>query len=539
MWEMLGEHAVLIRDERSDSNDAEGETVLFDRASTQTYLYDGINAYMLIASELFPLIEPTISRSRRQSGIGVLPSHGSALFRALSPAPGMSSGALQRTSSQMFTVLAAAGGEESEMAAVLGEVWRFVENHRDVLNNMLRSTPQLLSSSLKLLLQNPRLLDFDVKRNHLRQQIRKLRDRAPRVPNRQLLIRREYILQDSYNQLRNRSGDELHSKLTVVFKDEEGMDGGGLTKEWFTILAREIFNPNIALFELSHEGCYQPNPNSVINPEHLSYFRFVGRLVGKALFDEVLLNAYFTRPIYKHILGMPLTYEDMEGVDPDYYKGLKWLLENSIDGVVEYTFSETTNFFGETQVHDLVENGRNMTVTDENKLEYVNLVTAHRMTNAVKEQISAFVNGFEEVIPRDLISILNAAELELLISGTPDIDIEDLRANTDYHGGYGVGSKQIQWFWEVLRELSKENLARLLMFSTGTSKVPLDGFAALQGMQGPQKFQIHRVQAEDSKLPTAHTCFNQLDLPEYSSKVILRERLTFAIENGSEGFAFV
>jgi len=539
MWEMLGEHAVLIRDERSDSNDAEGETVLFDRASTQTYLYDGINAYMLIASELFPLIEPTISRSRRQSGIGVLPSHGSSLFRALSPAPGMSSGALQRTSSQMFTVLAAAGGEESEMAAVLGEVWRFVENHRDVLNNMLRSTPQLLSSSLKLLLQNPRLLDFDVKRNHLRQQIRKLRDRAPRVPNRQLLIRREYILQDSYNQLRNRSGDELHSKLTVVFKDEEGMDGGGLTKEWFTILAREIFNPNIALFELSHEGCYQPNPNSVINPEHLSYFRFVGRLVGKALFDEVLLNAYFTRPIYKHILGMPLTYEDMEGVDPDYYKGLKWLLENSIDGVVEYTFSETTNFFGETQVHDLVENGRNMTVTDENKLEYVNLVTAHRMTNAVKEQISAFVNGFEEVIPRDLISILNAAELELLISGTPDIDIEDLRANTDYHGGYGVGSKQIQWFWEVLRELSKENLARLLMFSTGTSKVPLDGFAALQGMQGPQKFQIHRVQAEDSKLPTAHTCFNQLDLPEYSSKVILRERLTFAIENGSEGFAFV
>jgi len=161
------------------------------------------------------------------------------------------------------------------------------------------------------------------------------------------------------------------------------------------------------------------------------------------------------------------------------------------------------------------------------------------MTNAVKEQISAFVKGFEEVIPRDMISILNAAELELLISGTPDIDIEDLRANTDYHGGYGVGSKQIQWFWEVLRELSKENLARLLMFSTGTSKVPLDGFAALQGMQGPQKFQIHRVQAEDSKLPTAHTCFNQLDLPEYSSKAILRERLTFAIEHGSEGFAFV
>ena len=213
-------------------------------------------------------------------------------------------------------------------------------------------------------------------------------------------------------------------------------------------------------------------------------------------------------------------------------------MENSIEGVMEYTFSESTEYFGKTEVHDLIENGRNIPVTDENKAEYVNLVSAYRMTNAVKEQLAAMVQGFEEVIPKETISILNAAELELMISGTPDIDIEDWRANTEYTG-FTVGSKQIQWFWDVVRELSKDDLARLLMFCTGTSKVPLEGFSALQGMQGPQRFSIHRQHADDAKLPSAHTCFNQLDLHEYSSKEILRERLLLAITEGCEGFGFV
>jgi E3 ubiquitin-protein ligase HUWE1 len=214
------------------------------------------------------------------------------------------------------------------------------------------------------------------------------------------------------------------------------------------------------------------------------------------------------------------------------------MLDNSVEGVMEYTFSDTTSYFGETQVHDLTENGRNIAVTDANKFEYVNLITAHRMTNAVKDQLAALVKGFEEVVPRETISILNASELELLISGTPDIDVEDLRANTE-DTGFTVGSKQIQWFWDVVREMNKEDLARLLMFCTGTSKVPLDGFGALQGMQGPQRFQIHRQHADDSKLPSAHTCFNQLDLHEYSSKQILRDRLLYAIVEGCEGFGFI
>ena len=545
-WKLLAAHAETLKLKARKSDDDSGVGSIHEHwpkarveETMDTSMMETlITTYLMITSALLPFLEEEMTQSRRHSVGGILSPP-----RMQSPAFGMrgshaSMGALSRASSQALDTLIHAGGENASVAAMISDMWKFMETHKDVLNRMIKSSPQLLSGPLKVMLQSPRLIDFDNKRAHVRSQIKKLRDKAGRANN-QLKIRREHILQDSYNQLRMRSVAELRGKLSIAFVNEEGVDGGGLIREWFTILAREIFNPNIALFELSHDkGCYQPNPNSIINEEHLPYFRFVGRLVAKALFDDILLSAYFTRPIYKHMLGMPLTYDDMEGVDPDYYKSLKWMLENSIEGVFEYTFSETTSFFGETQVHDLIENGRNVPVTDENKFDYVNLVTAYRMTNAVKDQVAAFVKGFEEIIPRETISILNAAELELLISGTPDIDIEDLRANTEYHG-YTVGSSQIQWFWDVVREMSKDDLARLLMFTTGTSKVPLDGFAALQGMQGPQRFQIHRQHADDQKLPSAHTCFNQLDLHEYSSKDVLRERLMYAIENCSEGFGFV
>merc|ERR1712196_370377 len=138
-----------------------------------------------------------------------------------------------------------------------------------------------------------------------------------------------------------------------------------------------------------------------------------------------------------------------------------------------------------------------------------------------KRQLGEFLRGFHEIVPRELVAPFDDNELELLICGLPEIDIEDLRAHTEYTG-YTAASPQIVWFWDVVRALDAEDLARLLLFITGTSKVPLDGFAALAGVQGPQKFNIHRVQGEENRLPAAHTCFNQLDLPEYRSREQLK-----------------
>jgi E3 ubiquitin-protein ligase HUWE1 len=342
-------------------------------------------------------------------------------------------------------------------------------------------------------------------------------------------------MEDSFYQLRSRRPEELKGRLSVQFNGEEGIDAGGVSREWYSVLAKEMFNPNYALFAPTAEQTFQPNKRSDINPDHLDYFKFVGMVIGKALMDGQLLDAHFTRSFYKHILGLPVSYQDMEAIDPDYFKNLKWILENDVSDL-DLTFSMQQEEFGIMTIVDLKPGGRNIPLTNENKQEYVRLVTEMKMTTAIKPQIKSFLEGFSELIKPSLIAIFTPSELELLISGLPDIDIEDLRKNTEYRG-FTVDSPVIQWFWQIVGEFAQEEKALLLQFVTGTSKVPLDGFKALVGMSGPQKFQIYKAH-DTTRLPTAHTCFNQLDLPEYPSTEVLKRNLLLAIREASEGFGF-
>jgi len=160
-----------------------------------------------------------------------------------------------------------------------------------------------------------------------------------------------------------------------------------------------------------------------------------------------------------------------------------------------------------------------------------------KMTGAIRKQLSAFLEGFYDIIPRRLISIFNEQELELLLSGLPDINIDDLKANSEYHK-YTATSLQIVWFWRALRSFDQTDRAKFLQFVTGSSKVPLQGFGALEGMNGAQKFQVHRDDRSTDRLPAAHTCFNQLDLPAYETYDKLRNYLLKAIQECSEGFGF-
>ncbi|CAN4102607.1 unnamed protein product [Withania somnifera] len=421
---------------------------------------------------------------------------------------------------------------------------RFAEKHRRLLNAFVRQNPGLLEKSLCVMLKAPRLIDFDNKRAYFRSRIRQQHEQHLSGPLR-ISVRRAYVLEDSYNQLRMRPNQDLKGRLNVHFQGEEGIDAGGLTREWYQLLSRVIFDKGALLFTtVGNNATFQPNPNSVYQTEHLSYFKFVGRVVAKALFDGQLLDVYFTRSFYKHILGVKVTYHDIEAVDPDYYKNLKWMLENDVSDIPDLTFSmdadeEKLILYEKTEVTDyeLKPGGRNIRVTEETKHEYVDLVADHILTNAIRPQINAFLESFNELVPRELISIFNDKELELLISGLPEIDMEDLKANTEYTG-YTAASTAVQWFWEVVKGFSKEDMARFLQFVTGTSKVPLEGFKALQGISGPQRFQIHKAYGAPERLPSAHTCFNQLDLPEYTSKEQLQERLLLAIHEASEGFGF-
>lgn len=393
-----------------------------------------------------------------------------------------------------------------------GLFFRFTEDHRKILNELVRQNPRLMSGTFSLLVKNPKVLEFDNKRNYFNRRIhsRGTEARHPHAPL-QLSVRRDQVFLDSFKSLYFKSADEMkYGKLSVRFHGEEGVDAGGVSREWFQVLARGMFNPNYALFipVASDRTTFHPNRLSGVNQEHLMFFKFIGRIIGKALYEGRVLDCHFSRAVYKRMLGKIVSVKDMENLDLDYYKSLLWMLENDITDIITETFSVEVDDFGESQVIDLVENGRNIPVTEDNKEEYVQRVVEHRLVTSVKEQLDHFLQGFHDIIPADLISIFNEQELELLISGLPEIDVDEWKNNTEYHN-YSASSPQIQWFWRAVRSFDKEERAKLLQFVTGTSKVPLNGFRELEGMNGVNKFNIHRDYGNKDRLPSSHTCFNR------------------------------
>ncbi|KAL4078441.1 hypothetical protein V8B97DRAFT_1881842 [Scleroderma yunnanense] len=415
----------------------------------------------------------------------------------------------------------------------------FTDAHRKILNVMVRNNPSLMSGSFSLLVHNPRVLDFDNKRNYFTQQLHRRPHSREHYGTLQLNVRRARVFEDSFQYLQRKTGDQIkYGKLSVRFYDEEGVDAGGVTREWFQILARQMFDPNYALFQpcAADKLTYQPNKNSWVNPEHLSFFKFVGRVIGKAIYDGRLLDAYFAKSLYRQLLGKPVDYRDVEWVDPEYYNSLCWILEND-PTPLELTFSVEADEFGRNRIFPLKPGGESIPVTQENRREFVQLSAIFRLYSSITEQIENLVAGFYEIIPKDLIVIFNEQELELLISGTPDIDVDEWRAATEYNG-YNSSDPVIVWWWRALKSFNREERAKVLSFATGTSRVPLNGFSELQGVQGVQRFSIHRAYGDPDRLPQAHTCFNQIDLPQYSSYEMLRQQLLLAINEGGEGFGF-
>ncbi|KAF7512007.1 hypothetical protein GJ744_002720 [Endocarpon pusillum] len=432
----------------------------------------------------------------------------------------------------------ASPGPESGMEGVF---FNFTTEHRKILNELVRQNSKLMNGSFSLLAKNPKVLEFDNKRTYFTRQIhsRSREARHPQPPL-QLSVRRDQVFLDSFRSLYFNSADEMkYGKLSIRFNGEEGVDAGGVTREWFQVLARGMFNPNYALFipVASDRTTFHPNRLSGVNAEHLLFFKFIGRIIGKALYESRVLDCHFSRAVYKKILGKTVSIKDMETLDLDYYKSLVWMLENDITDIITETFSIESDDFGESQIIDLIEDGRNIPVTEENKHEYVQLVVEYRLTGSVQEQLENFLKGFHDIIPAELVSIFTEQELELLISGLPDIDVDDWKANTEYHN-YSASSPQIQWFWRAVRSFDKEEQAKLLQFVTGTSKVPLNGFKELEGMNGFSRFNIHKDYGNKDRLPSSHTCFNQLDLPEYENYETLRQRLLTAMLQGSEYFGF-
>jgi len=351
-----------------------------------------------------------------------------------------------------------------------------------------------------------------------------------------LSVSRATLFEDSFHQLMRLPAYELRRRLYIIFKGEEGLDYGGVSREWFFTVSHEVLNPMYCLFEYANKNNYslQINPASYVNPDHLHYFKFIGRFIAMAMYHGKFIYSGFTMPFYKRMLNRKLTMKDIESIDPEFYNSLIWINENNLEECgLEMFFSVDFELLGEIKPQDLKPGGADILVTEENKEEYLDLVTEWRMTRGIEEQTKAFLDGFNEVVPLEWLQYFDERELELIICGMQNIDVEDWQKNTIYRH-YTKTSKQIQWFWTYVKSMDNETRSRLLQFVCGTCRVPVGGFGELMGSNGPQRFCIEKV-GKDSWLPRSHTCFNRLDLPPYKSYEQLVEKLKFAIEE-TEGF---
>ncbi|XP_024659524.2 E3 ubiquitin-protein ligase HECW1 isoform X3 [Maylandia zebra] len=350
-----------------------------------------------------------------------------------------------------------------------------------------------------------------------------------------LLIRREHLLEGTFNQVMAYSRKELQrNKLYVTFLGEEGLDYSGPSREFFFLLSQELFNPYYGLFEYSANDTYtvQISPMSAFVENHLEWFRFSGRILGLALIHQYLLDAFFTRPFYKALLRLATDLSDLEYLDEEFHQSLQWMKDNDITDILDLTFTVNEEVFGQVTERELKSGGANLQVTEKNKKDYIERMAKWRVERGVVQQTEALVRGFYEVVDSRLVSVFDARELELVIAGTVEIDLGDWRNNTEYRGGYHDGHIVMRWFWAAVERFNNEQRLRLLQFVTGTSSVPYEGFAALRGSNGLRRFCIEKW-GKVTSLPRAHTCFNRLDLPPYPSYTMLYEKLLIAVEETS------
>jgi E3 ubiquitin ligase SMURF1/2/E3 ubiquitin-protein ligase NEDD4 len=320
-----------------------------------------------------------------------------------------------------------------------------------------------------------------------------------------LEVHRNSLLEESFDQFMGitRSID-LHRWMRVQFIGELGIDAGGLEREWFTLLCEELFSQERGLFSCSagetFAGSYHINPIShMSNPNrHLQYFQFTGRILAKAIMEQIVVPAMLSLPLRKQILSIPITFSDLEFVDVDLFRNLCWLRDMS-SGVenLGLVFAVDYQFAGNKSTFELIEGGSDIPVTDDNKHEYLELSLRHRMLDSIMPQLQSFLKGFYEVLPPDLVSVFDYQELELLMCGLPTLDMDDWKRHTEYLGEYhrlGPKHKVIKWFWEVLETFTDEERVRLLQFVTGCGGLPAQGFKALQSNDGNfRKFNIQSI----------------------------------------------
>ncbi|KAL7681448.1 putative HECT domain-containing protein [Plasmopara halstedii] len=354
-------------------------------------------------------------------------------------------------------------------------------------------------------------------------------------------IHRSAILQDGLRKL-NTIRANLKKRINVVFvnaagREEMGIDAGGLFKEFWLDLSTLAFDLQYGLFLTTHDELLYPNPSSASGhfsreSDHLTMFQFVGRILGKALYEGIVVQPKFAHFFLSKLLHSFNHLNELPSLDPEIYRNLMFL--KSYEGDVEdlgLTHTIVQEVFGEQKEIEIIPGGGNIPVTNRNKTRYIHLVANYYLNTQIREQCAAFRMGLSDLIDPRWLQMFNEPELQVLISGkSGKIDVDDLQANTRYTGGYYAMDKRVAWLWQALASFTPSEQAAFLRFTTSCQRAPSLGFASLTPQFCVQKVS---VQNDDELLPSSSTCFNTLKLPTYSSYKVLRAKLLTSISAGA------
>ncbi|KAG7401190.1 hypothetical protein PHYBOEH_002374 [Phytophthora boehmeriae] len=356
-----------------------------------------------------------------------------------------------------------------------------------------------------------------------------------------LSVHREYMLEESMDHMFCIQPKNLRSFMRINFLDESGVDAGGVHREWFMLVNELLASKTLRLFICTNNAdqSYFLNPQSrtEVGEDHLAYYFATGRLIGRALLEGGIWGFHLALPLLKMILGVPVTFADLEFLDPEAYRSLRWLKDN--DGVDDLGLDfSLTEQIGESEkvVVDLIPNGRNIPVTDANKREYLDRRFRYALFESVADQLHAFLKGLYEVIPRELLLIFDPEEFDYVLCGSPEVDVTDWQTHTVLSANL-EGANVTGWFWEIVRQMPNEYRRRLLLFATGSACVPLSGFRGLTSYDGRLcPFTLKGVSYRTTQYISSHACFNRLDLPLYHSKRELKKMLYATLDTDLTGF---
>lgn len=358
-------------------------------------------------------------------------------------------------------------------------------------------------------------------------------------PQTHITVRRTHLYEDAFDKLSPENEPNLRTRFRVQMINEQGLeeagiDGGGIFREFLSELIKAAFDPNRGFFILTKDNMLYPNPSANIIQENFKkHYFFIGRMLGKALFENLLVELPLAEFFLSKLAGRHADIIDIHqlvSLDPDMHKNLMKLKVYNENDFKELglDFTVVCDDLGDTRVVDLKPDGANIIVNSSNWIEYIQVMADFKLNRQIHDQCNAFRQGLANVLPISWLYMFNTKELQVLISGAEiPVDVDDLMTHTRYGGDYNSEHATIKMFWTVVRSFDDLERRQLLKFVTSCSRPPLLGFKDLD-----PPFCIQNAGDDVDRLASASTCMNLLKLPTYANENIMREKLLYSITSG-------